>query len=59
MNCADRHNCANSGHEVGQLIAIEQAFEHLFGRDVDLILEATARPRVRTAIEREGVELLP
>jgi len=40
------------------LIAIEQAFEHLFGRDVDLILEANARPRVRTAIEREGVELL-
>ena len=41
-----------------ELIAIEQAFERLFGRDVDLILESNARPRVRAAIEQEGVEIL-
>ena len=40
------------------LIAIEEAFERLFGRDVDLVLESGARPRMRTAIEREGVEIL-
>jgi predicted nucleotidyltransferase/ribosomal protein L13E len=40
------------------LIAIEQAFEQLFGRDVDLVLQANARPRVRAAIELEGVEIL-
>lgn len=40
------------------LIAIEHDFEQLLGRDVDLILESNARPRVRAAIEREGVEIL-
>jgi predicted nucleotidyltransferase len=40
------------------LMAIEQAFEQLFGRDVDLVLQANARPRVRAAIELEGVEIL-
>jgi predicted nucleotidyltransferase len=40
------------------LIAIEQGLEQLFGRDVDVILESNARPRVRAAIEREGVEIL-
>jgi uncharacterized protein len=43
---------------LGDLIAIEQGFEQLFGRDVDVILESNARPRVRAAIEREGVEIL-
>lgn len=42
-----------------ELIAIEHGFERLFGRDVDLIIEANARPRVRTAIEQEGVTILP
>lgn len=36
------------------LIAIEHDFEQLLGRDVDLILESNARPRVRAAIERGG-----
>ena len=40
------------------LIAIEQGFEQLFGRDVDVILESNARPRVRAAIEQEGIEIL-
>jgi uncharacterized protein len=40
------------------LIAIEQGFERLFRRDVDLILQSNARPRVKDAIEREGVEML-
>jgi predicted nucleotidyltransferase len=40
------------------LIDIEQAFERLFGRDVDVILESNAKPTVRAAIEREGVEIL-
>jgi uncharacterized protein len=40
------------------LIAIEQGFEQLFGHDVDLVLESNAKPRVRAAIEREGVEIL-
>jgi uncharacterized protein len=40
------------------LIAIEQAFEQLFGRDVDVILQSNARPRVRAAIEQEGVEII-
>lgn len=41
------------------LIAIEQAFEQLFGRDVDLVLQSNARPRVLAAIEQEGVEIIP
>jgi predicted nucleotidyltransferase len=40
------------------LIAIEQGFEQLFGRDVDLVLESNARPRVKAAIDQEGVEIL-
>jgi predicted nucleotidyltransferase len=40
------------------LIAIEQAFEQLFERDVDVILLGNARPGVRAAIEREGVEII-
>ncbi len=40
------------------LIAIEQAFEQLFGRDVDIILQSNARPRVRAAIDQEGVEII-
>lgn len=40
------------------LLAIERGFEQLFGRDVDVILESNARPRVRAAIELEGVEIL-
>src|SRR5205085_12383068 len=40
------------------LIAIEQAFEQLFGRDVDLVLQGNARPRVRASIEQEGVEII-
>lgn len=40
------------------LIAIEQGFERLFGRDVDLILQSNARPRIKVAIEQEGVEML-
>lgn len=43
---------------LADLIAIERGFEKLFGRDVDLILESNARPRVRAAIDREGVEIL-
>lgn len=40
------------------MIAIEQAFEQLFGRDVDVILQSNARPRVRAAIDLEGVEII-
>jgi predicted nucleotidyltransferase len=40
------------------MIAIEQSFEQLFDRDVDVILQSNARPQVQAAIEREGVELL-
>ena len=40
------------------MIAIEQGFEELFGRDVDVILTANARPRVQSAIQTEGVEIL-
>jgi predicted nucleotidyltransferase len=43
---------------LGDMIAIEHSFEELFDRDVDVILQSNARPRVRAAIEREGVELL-
>lgn len=43
---------------LGALIAIEQGLEQLFGRDVDVILTPNARPRVRAAIEQEGVEIL-
>jgi predicted nucleotidyltransferase len=43
---------------LSDLIAIERGFEELFGRDVDVILESNARPPVRAAIEREGVDIL-
>ena len=43
---------------LGELIALEHGFEQLFERDVDLILEPNARPRVRAAIQREGVQIL-
>jgi len=43
---------------LSDLIAIERGFEELFERDVDVILETNARPRVRVAIEREGVDIL-
>lgn len=43
---------------LSEMIAIEQGFEELFGRDVDVILAANVRPRVQAAIESEGVEIL-
>jgi predicted nucleotidyltransferase len=42
-----------------EMIAIEREFEELFGRDVDVIIAANARPRVQAAIENEGVDILP
>ncbi len=43
---------------LSEIIAIEQSFEELFGRDIDVILAANARPRVQAAIQTEGVEIL-
>src|SRR5215472_195110 len=42
---------------LSEMVTIEQGFEELFGRDVDLILEANAGPRVRAAIASEGVDI--
>lgn len=43
---------------LSEMLAIEQGFEELFGRDVDVILEANARPRVQATIASEGVDIL-
>jgi len=54
-----RHGIRSAKIFGSDLIVIEQPFEHLLGRDGDLILDANARPRVRNVIERGGVEILP
>jgi predicted nucleotidyltransferase len=43
---------------LSEMLAIERGLEELFGRDVDVIIETNARPRVRAAIASEGVDIL-
>ena len=40
------------------ILDLETELERIFDRDVDLVLKAQAKPAVRAAIDREGVDLI-